>query len=219
MQKDTVMFDFDGTVMDTNELILKSWKHAFREIKGEDVDDETIIATLGETLEHTMRRFFGGDDEAVQKNVDIYRRYHRDIFYDTIKLFPGISEMLDELKRLGYKLAMVTSRLKKTAYIGIDKYNLRERFDVIVTADDCEKHKPDPEPIYTALKKLGSSPDSAVMVGDTVHDLGCADNAGVDSVLVNWSLALKGKTPETEPVYRVDTPADIVKLLKDINKR
>lgn len=188
---DTVLLDFDGTIMDTNEIIIKSWQHTFKALRGHDEDEAVLLKTFGEPLELTMKNFFGGTDEEIMKNIEIYRSYQTDNFVDDIKMFPGTREMITDLKKHGCRVALVTSRLKNTTSQGLVKFGIAEVMDAVVTADDTQKHKPDPEPINVALRKLGSSPEQAVMVGDTWFDMLCAKNAGVKSILVGWSLALR----------------------------
>ncbi|MCI8284698.1 MAG: HAD-IA family hydrolase [Firmicutes bacterium] len=212
-----VLFDFDGTIMDTNNIILKSWHHAFKEIAGKEVEEAALLATFGEPLELTIRNFFGGDDETVRKNISIYRSFHDDNFEREINLFPGVYDMLYNLKKANFKLALVTSRLGRTTYIGTEKFGIKEAFDIIVTADDCSKHKPDPEPINIALRRLGVSAENAVMIGDTRLDMGCARNAGVTAVLVGWSMALAGgENPDAEYDYILKKPDDILDFLNNI---
>ena len=130
MQKiDTVLFDFDGTVMDTNDVILKSWQHAFRQILGKTADEARLLKTFGEPLKMTMKNFFGGDEEQVERNVEIYRSYQRDHYLDLISLFPGVREMLEEVKSACFKTALVTSRLKPTTYDGLPKFGIEAFFD------------------------------------------------------------------------------------------
>lgn len=212
-----VLFDFDGTIMDTNNIILKSWHHAFKEIAGKEVEEATLLATFGEPLELTIKNFFGGDEETVRKNISVYRNFHDDNFESEIDLFPGVYDMLFGLKKAGFKLALVTSRLGRTTYIGTEKFGIKEAFDVIVTADDCSRHKPDPEPVNIALERLGVTAENAVMIGDTRLDMGCAKNAGVTAVLVGWSIALAGgKNSDAEYDYILKKPEDILELLNDI---
>ena len=90
----------------------------------------------------------------------------------------------------------MTSRLRNTAMEGLEKFDMTKYFDVIVTPEDTDKHKPDPEPVNIALERLGSEASSSVMLGDTMFDILCARNAGVSPILVSWSLALEGKTKE-----------------------
>lgn len=210
---DTILFDFDGTVMNTNEVILRSWQHTFQTIENRQEDEAKIIETFGEPLEVTMRKFF--PDMPVDEAVEIYRSYHRDNFGDLITVFPGMKELLAEVKRLGYKTGLVTSRLLHTTKQGLEKYGLEEYFDVVVTADDTKKHKPDPEPINIALAKLHSAPESSIMLGDTMFDLLCAKNAGVASVLVSWSLALQAGDDfgEAAPDHIIEKAEDLLELL------
>lgn len=216
-----VLFDFDGTLMDTNDVILKSWQHTFMHYQGREEDEEVLLKTFGEPLALTMRNFFGLEGDALQECMDVYRSFQKETFLDSIALFPGIPEMLQELKDAGFTLALVTSRLKETTMQGVEKFGLAPYFDLIVTANDCTKHKPDPQPINITLEKLGLSPEEAVMLGDTVMDIGCARNAGVISVLVGWSAALPESkiTPESRPDHIIRSADALLPLLKELNRQ
>jgi len=218
-KKTTIMFDFDGTLMDTNEIIIKSWQHTFRTVAGHEADREVLLATFGEPLVLTMKNFFGVEGEKALEYVDIYRDYQKGIFLDSISLFPGVPEMLEELKAAGYRMALTTSRLKKTTLMAVESFDIGKYFDVIITADDCSKHKPDPEPINITLEKMGVPKDQAVMVGDTTMDTGCAANAEVTSVLVGWSMALRD--PEKQKAagadFIISQASDLITLLDQMN--
>ena len=126
-------------------------------------------------------------------------------------------ELICEVKARGYKTALVTSRLYNTTMQGLEKYAIKQYFDVIITANDTTKHKPDPEPVNITLEKLGSKPENTIMLGDTLFDLLCAKNAGVKSVLVSWSLVLGGKTKEdlgdAAPDYILEKPEDLLEII------
>ena len=207
----TVLFDFDGTIMDTNDLILKSWKNTFRILRGEEVSDDVILPTLGEPLELTMENFF--PEVPLQECLDTYRSWHHDNFVQLIKMFPGMMELLEELKARGYRMGLVTSRLKYTTMLGVEKYDLGRFFEYILTADDTDKHKPDPAPILITLEKMGADPSETIMVGDTLLDLGCARNAGVPSVLVDWTIAVP-EEKKKEADYVIKTAKDLLGILK-----
>ena len=210
---DTVLFDFDGTVMNTNDVIINSWQHTFRTLENREEDEAKIIATFGEPLQVTMEKIF--PNVPVEESIQVYRSYHYDNFGELISLFPGMKELIAELKKRGYKLGMVTSRLRRTTEQGMEKYGIMEYFDTVVTADDTDKHKPDPEPINIALEKLGSVPEKSIMLGDTMFDILCAKNAGVKSVLVSWAMAVseEEKTGPNRPDYIIDQADDLLKLL------
>lgn len=210
---DTVLFDFDGTVMNTNDVIINSWQHTFRTLENREEDEAKIIATFGEPLQVTMEKLF--PNVPVEESIQVYRSYHYDNFGELISLFPGMKELIAELKKRGYKLGMVTSRLRRTTEQGMEKYGIMEYFDTVVTADDTDKHKPDPEPINIALEKLGSVSEKSIMLGDTMFDILCAKNAGVKSVLVSWAMAVseEEKTGPNRPDYIIDQANDLLKLL------
>lgn len=212
---DTVLFDFDGTIMDTNNVILMSWQHTFKTLENREEDEDVLTKTFGEPLEKTIERFF--PNVPLEEALEVYRGYQRDNFEGLITLFPGMKELLAEIKKRGYKTALVTSRLKRTTMSGLEKYDIKKYFDAIVTPEDTDKHKPDPEPILIALKKLNSNPENALMLGDTLFDIKCAKNAEVESVLVSWSLALRGQTKaslgEDAPDYIINKPEDLLAIL------
>ncbi len=212
---DTVLFDFDGTIMDTNNVILMSWQHTFRTLENREEEESKLTATFGEPLEYTLERFF--PDVPVEESIEVYRSYQRKNFCDLITLFPGMKELVIECKARGYKTGLVTSRLKRTAMEGLEKFDLTKYFDVIITPEDTDKHKPDPEPVNIALERLGTKPENAVMLGDTLFDIQCSHNAGIGAVLVSWSLALAGKSREDlgedAPEYIIETPEELFEII------
>lgn len=211
---DTVLFDFDGTVMDTNEVIIQSWQHTFRTLEGKERDVREIIKTFGEPLALTMEKAF--PHIPVKESIDIYRSYHYDNFGQLISLFPGMEELIQELKRRGYKMGLVTSRLRATTIQGLEKYGIKDYFQTIVTAEDTDKHKPDPEPIYIALNNLGSQAKNSIMLGDTMFDILCARNAGVKSALVSWAMAVTEEdlTGPNKPDYVIQRAQDLLEIIK-----
>ncbi|MBQ9973004.1 MAG: HAD-IA family hydrolase [Firmicutes bacterium] len=210
-----VLFDFDGTIFDTNKLIIESWQEVFRTMTGKEGDVDKIKATFGEPLLITMERWFPGESERL---VKIYREYQKDIYFKMIEAYPGMPELIKKLKALGYMNAVVTSRLTSSTINTLDKFDLTKYFDVIVTCDDTDKHKPDPEPALVALRKLGISADEAVMIGDSHFDVLCAQNAGVKAVLVGWSEAaavtLGGGEIDYKPDYIIEKAEDLIEIIK-----
>ena len=126
----------------------------------------------------------------------IYKSYQQDRFAKEVSLFPGVKEMLARLEKEGYKLGLTTSRIKETTLRALDLLGIKQYFGCIITADDCTEHKPDPMPALMTLEGLGESGnvDRAVMIGDTINDMGCARNAGVRYVMVGWSSLVDRST-------------------------
>lgn len=209
----TILFDFDGTVMDTNNVIINSWQHTYRTLENREEDVAKILSSFGEPLDITVKKVF--PNVPADKAIAIYRSYHYDNFGELITVFPGMRDLLRELDDRDYKLGLVTSRLRKTTMEGLEKYGLADYFDVIITAEDTDKHKPDPAPVNIALEKLDSLPEESLMLGDTMFDILCARNAGVRSVLVGWAMAIteEQKNGPDAPDYTIETAAELLDLL------
>ena len=213
---DTVLFDFDGTIMDTNDVIIGSWQHVYRTLRGKEGDLDYILSTFGEPLEYSMETSF--PEVPMEESVKIYRDWHRERFLDMIKLFPGIAEMLEKVKVRGYKMGIASSRLRVTLEQGLNKYDLGKYFDAIVAVEDTENPKPAPDIVLKTLELLDAKPENAIMVGDSRLDILCAHNAGVPAVLVAWSATLAGKTKEDfasgeAPDYIIDKPSDLLEII------
>lgn len=210
----TVLFDFDGTIMDTNHLILQSWQHTFRTIEGKERAESEILETFGEPLHVTMEKLL--PQIPVEEGVEVYRGFHYDHFTDLIEIFPGILDLLEKLKERGYKTGIVTSRLRHTTELGLDKYDMAKYFDTVVTCDDTDKFKPDPEPVLLALERLNSKPEEAIMIGDSIFDILCARNAGTKTALVSWALAggEDEKTDDSTPDYVLEKAEDLLGILE-----
>ena len=212
----TVLFDFDGTLVNTNDLIIASWQHTYKHYWGHEVSLEHIIASFGEVLPVTLAREF--PDVDVDEACKVYRDYQLHVAEEMIKTFEGIPELLKELNARGYRVAIVTSRTRESALRYLDMLEIMDYFEDLVTCDDTDKHKPDPEPILVCLRKLGISADEAVMVGDSPFDMKCANNAGVKSVLVDWRITDSEKAVVTDAVvdYEIATPMDLMDVLEEL---
>lgn len=215
----TILFDFDGTVMNTNELILNSWQHTFKTITGKEGDPEIIKKTFGDILVKTISEFF--PDYPVDEAVEIYRSYQKGRFSDDIYAFDGMVELILGLKEKGYKVAIVTSRLRNTTIEGLQKYELEKHIDALVTADECTAHKPEPEPALMAMRMMNSKPEETIMVGDSKYDIGCANNAGVTSVLVDWAVAIYDKEQAGifKPDYTLAKAEDFWSIIEELDNK
>ena len=181
---DTVIFDFDGTLADTNNLIVNSFKHIYGKYHDGKCDEEYILSTFGEPLELTLKRDFSG--YAYEEVVGSYREYQVDRFEKEVTLYDTVSETLKYLHNKDIKIGIATSRIKSSTINALKSFYLDKYFQVIISADDVVKHKPDKEPLIRAIQGLKSNVENTLYVGDSKFDMECALNAEVTPVLVGW---------------------------------
>lgn len=194
-----VLFDLDGTLIDTNELIVQSFQHVAQRYLGRTLDPEREIhPTFGEPLRQTLARWDVADVEEV---VAAYRAFNLEHHDALVRAFPGAAEVLAALRRAGLRLAVVTSKLGDTAWRGLRVTRLDRYVDIVVGADEPVRPKPSPEALWLAIRRLGGVPLARVaMIGDSPHDLRAARAAGVRAFGVGWSVfpraALLAERPE-----------------------
>ncbi len=220
MKKPYIFFDFDGTLLDTNDLIVDSWKAAAMHYLGEEFSTEYWERTFGEPIRYTASVAFPGID--VEEAITVYRDWQAAHVDNRLQLFDGCYELLAELKARGYKLAIVTSRMRMTTSAYLDRFDITKFFDVIIDHDSTSAHKPDPEPLLVAISAMSKAVgkeinlSECIMLGDTRFDMLCCKNAGIDSVLVGWSHAVDEeqlKELGALPVYRIAKPMDLLEVV------
>jgi pyrophosphatase PpaX len=178
-----VLFDLDGTVIDTGVIILASMRHAAETVLGGDYTDAQLLATVGGPgLEAQMQAL---DPERVEELVTVYRE-HNEPLHDTISVCAGIDEVLDALKDRGHRLGVVTAKRRATVDLAFARLPIEHFFDVVVGGDETTEHKPHPAPLLLALERMGASPADAAYVGDSPFDMQAAKAAGLYAIGVSW---------------------------------
>lgn len=179
------LFDFDGTLVDTIELIHQSMKHATSSVLGREFPRATLLANVGQPLPAQMLEF---DPDRVDELMESYRAYNDEAHETYIKSYPDIPASLKRLKDAGVEIAVVTSKRRHSVELALTSFpELKEAVDRFVTLEDTKKHKPDPEPLLRGLEMLGGSdPKEAAYVGDAPFDVNAAKAAGMRSVAVSW---------------------------------
>jgi len=215
-QYKAVLFDYDGTLMDTNRIICESWQYMFREVLGHEVPVEKFIGTFGKPLEPALdevMKSLGIMDKDPKDLAVLYRRFQAEN-PKLIQPFPGIKEMLFDLYNKGIKLGIVTSRGVDSLKKGLDGFGILSCFDGIVGAEDTDIHKPNPEPAILCCKKMNIRPEDSLMVGDSVFDLQCGHNAGTDACFVRWSFCTKedDAVKLAAPEYIISAPEELTEL-------
>ena len=183
MRFPTVLFDFDGTIVDSGAMILASFRHATKTVLAREIPDAELAAAVGgSTIFEQMRAF---DPNRVDELVEAYRA-HNTPLHEELRAFQGMEELLAGLRAEGRRLGIVTAKRRRTIDLAFRILDLERFFDAVVTADSTERHKPDPEPVLHALELLGADAHRAAFVGDSPFDMGAGSAAGVFAVGVSW---------------------------------
>ena len=215
----TILFDLDGTIIDTNDLIINTFLHVLEQhFPQQKYTREQIIPHMGLTLEQQMQTFSGREE--VTDLVADYRTYNN-LHHDTlIREFPRVKEVIAKLHERGITMGIVTTKIKPTTIRALDYFGLKEYMSTIVTVQDVTHPKPHPEPVLTALRNLGADPVKTLMVGDSAADIQSAKAAGVKAAGVAWSLKGVDVLKQYNPDYILEDMTDLYGVLgwEPVNK-
>ncbi|MED1468659.1 pyrophosphatase PpaX [Bacillus salipaludis] len=206
----TLLFDLDGTLIDTNELIIATYLHTLEKYYPNKYKREDVLPFMGPTLHEA---FSTVDPDRVEEMILEYRTYNLANHDLLVKEFPNVLETIGTLKEKGYKLGVVTTKRHDTSLKGLRLMKLEEYFDVVVAMDHVTKVKPDPEPILKALEQLNSQPEETIMVGDNFHDILAGKNAGTKTAGVAWTIKGRDYLAKYEPDYMLENMADLLTIL------
>ena len=183
MRYPVVLFDLDGTVVDTGAIILASMRHAAETVLGGGYTDDQLLAAVGGPgLEAQMQAL---DPGRADELVRVYRE-HNEPLHETIAVCEGMDVVLDELRDRGHRLGVVTAKRRATVDLAFARVPIEHLFDVVVGGDETAEHKPHPAPLLLALERLGAEPREAAYVGDSPFDMQAAKAAGVHAIGVSW---------------------------------
>lgn len=205
--KQTILFDLDGTLIDTIDLILRSFQHATETLLKKKLPDKILLRNVGQPLLTQMKAF---SEEMADELTRVYREHNIALHDKLIKSYPKTDEVLKELISRGIKLAVITSKGKELTERGLKILGMRDFFNVVITADDTDKHKPDPEPLLFALDKLKMSPEEAYFVGDSPFDMKAGKAAGIATVAALWGAFDLSELEPEKPDFVLN---DIVEVL------
>jgi pyrophosphatase PpaX len=207
-----VLFDLDGTLIDSGPIILASMQHATKTVLGREIAYEELAATVGgQGLVSQMRAL---DPDRVDELVEVYKE-HNDPLHETLEAFDDLLDVLPRLRVGGRRLGIVTAKRHRTVGLALDRFpELAEQFEVIVGFEDTERHKPDPDPVLAALRKLEVEPAQAAYVGDSPFDIQAAKAADVFAVAVGWGgIHSDDRLLEEEPDAFVRTAPELLDVL------
>jgi len=211
----TLLFDLDGTLIDTNELIIKSFLHTLEQYYPGQYQCEDVLPFLGPTLIDTFSKI---NSEKAEEMCHVYRTFNKATHDSLVQEFPGVFDTIKVLKNSGYKLAIVTSKMSDVAMMGMNLTKIAPFFDTIVASEHIEKPKPDPSAVFKALEALRSSPEEAIMVGDNGSDILAGKNAGTVTAGVSWSIKGREYVSSFDPDYMLEKITDIFPIVGVQNK-
>lgn len=224
-QRRVLLFDFDGTLVNTTPLILKSFRATWQTVFGFTMDDADYIKTFG-TLLHTALKQLTQECVAdgrigVVKDLNAkadellktYREFNWRWHDETIEPFDGVADAIRELKARNYRLGIVSSKLRVGVERGLKIFSMAEWFDVIVSADDVANHKPHPEPLLKALEKFSVPPHQTVYIGDSTHDIVAGKAAELSTAAAAWGPFPRHELEALQPDYLLNEPNELLHLV------
>jgi len=208
-----VLFDLDGTLIDSERLILASYRHTMQEHLGHVPPEDMWKATIGQPLVVQMKLFSEREDQ-VASMIRTYVDHNLANHDDYVRPFPGVRAILEAVRESGRVLGIVTSKMRRATHMGLARCDLPvEWFSAIVTADDVERYKPEPDPVLKALEQSGVSAAGAMFVGDSTHDMRSGRAAEVITAAALWGPYSREQLEPTEPDLWLEEPGDLLSAL------
>ncbi len=195
---DAVLFDLDGTLIHSIDHIVDCWQHTVRTCMGREMSREEIVPTLGRALLECFEEIAPGRSAEMR---EVYRRHQQATHDMSVTLVQGTHEALEALRQAGMPLGVVTSKGIQVAMEGLNLFALANYFSVLVTYEDTERHKPDPDPLLVGCGRLGIEPERVIYVGDAAVDIEAGKAAGTMTAGVTWGAGRAAVIEKSEPDY------------------
>ncbi|MCL1632260.1 pyrophosphatase PpaX [Sporolactobacillus sp. CPB3-1] len=206
----TVLFDLDGTLIDTNHLILASFQYTLDRYFPGKFTREDLIPFIGESLETSFRQV---STTMANEMIAVYRDHNSRYHDQLVREFPHVRETLTALKQDGCRLGVVSTKKRDMVERGLRHTHMTGFFETVVTGDDVRRLKPDPEPLVRAMNALSAQPGSTMMVGDSPSDILAGKQAQVRTAAVGWSLKGRAMLEELSPDCILDTMTDLLGIV------
>ncbi|CAM3735812.1 prolipoprotein diacylglyceryl transferase [Erysipelothrix urinaevulpis] len=213
-RKPVILFDFDGTLMDTESSIKQAFVAVFKKYKPDyTLSDEELQSFIGPTLHDSFAKYF--DEDIIDELVDYYRKVNLELHPEFVKPMPHALEVLDELKAEGYRMGIVSNKARVAMNWPLDEFEMRQYFEVILGFGDFELVKPDPSGIDLALDQMSAGRDQLIYVGDTVSDMVAGARAGAFTIAYNFDTISNEDNLNGKPNRDIDDLRVILDILKE----
>ena len=206
----TILFDLDGTILDTRESIFQSFVHSLTTVGHKAPSQEDVFSHVGKELNEVIAGIAGpkGKVEEIRELIKNFQLANLHL----VKLYAGVEEVLKELRSRGYKLGAVTNARRAGSIKRLEHVGILDLFDTVVAVDDVENPKPHAEPVLLALKNMNAFPESAIMIGDSHFDIESGKNAGIKTIRVTYGFHTE-EMDNPKPDHFVDDIKDLLGLL------
>jgi len=208
----TVLFDLDGTLINSIELILASYRHTMLTHGYGQVSDDEWMRGVGTPLRVQLARWARTPDE-MESLVATYRDYNLSNHDRMVTIYPGVRELVSAIRGRGIRTGVVTSKNREGTARGLSLVGIEQEIDILVCADDVTNPKPHPEPVERAVAALSADPASTIFVGDSIHDLTSGRAAGVLTGAVLWGPFGRSDLAPAEPDFWLEDPSELNALL------
>ncbi|MBN2259750.1 MAG: HAD-IA family hydrolase [Clostridiales bacterium] len=205
-----IIFDMDGTLIDTNDLVINCIQDTVEKFMGYHPEKESFVEILGKPLEDQMLYF---DESHKKEMVNYYRKMYTQKRDQETKMFPDVMEMLINLKKMGIIMGVVSNKGRNGIDHVLKKFGLIDYFDITISASDVVNKKPHPEAVYKVLEKWQLASEEVIFVGDSDNDILIANNAGILSVLVDWTILPKRLFDGLKIDYIIKEPEELTKII------
>ena len=210
-----VLFDLDGTLLDTYELISASFHHCMVDVLGEDRSMDIFDSMLGQPLAVQLAAY-ESDPAVVEALLASYRAHNAQAQYELLHGFEGMSEALQVLRDEGYALGVATAKLHDPAASNLKIAGILDMFDCIVGADNVARSKPEPDSVLEGARQLGLDPAACAYVGDSPFDILAGNAAGSPTIAVHWGQHPLERLLAAGPTLECHTPADLPEVVRSL---
>ncbi|NEU04129.1 HAD family hydrolase [Clostridium senegalense] len=214
MKFEALVLDFDGTIADTSESIILTMQDTLKYFKNEDIEDEDIKRLIGLPLFEMFKSIKGFQEENIKSAVKEYSIRYKNICKNTVTMFEGVKETLENLHKKGVKLTIATSRGKDTLLLFLKELEIEHLFSFVACCDDVTKHKPAPDVVNLVLEKINVNKNKALVIGDTIYDVGMGQNAGCESCAVTYGNNTLEEIKDSNPEYIIDKFSDLISIVE-----
>ena len=208
-----LLFDLDGTLIDTHDIILQSMSHTVNGLYGYDASDRELMNGVGTPLFNQMLHFAGGDSSKADEMVSAYREHNDSIHDEGVKSFPGTKDALMRLSNAGFSMGVVTSKRHHMAERGLKTCGILSFFEFIIGSDDWPEHKPDPGPILHGCDLIGFAPEQCMYIGDSPYDIQAGNAAECLTAAALWGMFPESALSAYDPDYMFDDIEDMAEFL------